>query len=78
MFLPWRWEMGGTWMHFDRVRASAAPSHIGFPCFSFFVQATESPSRRPSSASLSKLPWAIDYVGYAGKLEVLLVTYALV
>ena len=44
----------------------------------FFVQATESPSRRSSSASLPNLSWAIENAGYGGKLEVLLVTCALV
>ena len=68
----------GTRGNFDWVRASAAPSHIDFPCLFVFVQATESPSRRPSSVSLPKLPWAIENVEYRGKPDVLLETCALV
>ena len=48
------------------------------PARLFFIQATENPSRRPSSASLPKLPWAIENAEYEGKLEALLASCALV
>ena len=78
MILPWRWDIEG--LGSISIGFAQAPRHFTsiFPACLFFIQATESPSRRPSSASLPKLPWAIENVGYGGRLEVLLVTYALV
>ena len=58
------------------VGFAQAPRHLKSisPACLFFVQATENPSRRPSPASLPKLPWAIENVGYGGMLEVFLAT----
>ena len=72
--MPWRWDMGGPGS--ISIGFAQAPCHLKLipPACLFFVQATQSPSRRPSSALLPKLPWAIENVGYGGKLKALLVT----
>ena len=76
--LPRRWDVEGPGIISNG--SVQAPRHLISisPACLYFAQATESPSRRPSSAFLPKLPWAIENAGYGGKLEVLLVTYALV
>ena len=80
MILPWRWDIEGGGAGGISIGLAQAPRHLTSisPACLIFVQATESPSRRPSPVPLSKLPWATEKAGYGGKLDVLLEACALV